>query len=86
MRRDIVDFGKNGGVMKMASCAKEKGNALAILAGIVFLAASLMIGNLYLSAAMGVTGCSCLWSILELKEQEKRVKKGWFPKNPRRKK
>ena len=59
---------------------------LFLLAGIVFLAASLMIGNLYLSAAMGVTGCSCLWCILELKEQEKRVKKGWFPKNPRRKK
>ena len=43
---------------------------LFLLAGIVFLAASLMIRNLYLSAAMGVTGCRCLWRILELKEQE----------------
>jgi len=28
---------------------------------------------------------SCLWSILELFEQEERVKKGWFPKNPKKK-
>ena len=27
---------------------------------------------------------SCLWSIRELFEQEERVKKGWFPKNPKR--
>ena len=27
-----------------------------------------------------VLGVSCFWSIKELKEQEKRVAKGWFPK------
>ena len=27
----------------------------------------------------------CLWSIRELKEQAKRVERGWFPKNPKRK-
>lgn len=32
-----------------------------------------------------ITGFSCFWSIKELFEQEKRVEKGWFPKNPRRK-
>jgi len=26
-----------------------------------------------------------LWSIHELFEQEKRVERGWFPKNPNRK-
>ena len=31
-------------------------------------------------------GASSLWSIGELFEQEKRVKKGWFPENPNRKK
>ena len=37
------------------------------------------------SAALGVAGMSCLWSILELKEQEKRVARGWFPKKERKK-
>ena len=32
-----------------------------------------------------VTAFSCFWSILELYEQEKRVDKGWFPRNPKRK-
>ncbi|OYP40493.1 hypothetical protein CG709_05125 [Lachnotalea glycerini] len=31
------------------------------------------------------TGFSCFWSVQELVEQEKRVEKGWFPKNPKRK-
>lgn len=37
------------------------------------------------SAALGVAGMSCLWSILELKEQEKRVARGWFPKKEHKK-
>ena len=28
---------------------------------------------------------SSFWSILELFQQEKRVERGWFPKNPKRK-
>ena len=40
---------------------------------------------LVVSAALGVAGMSCLWSILELKEQEKRVARGWFPKKERKK-
>ena len=35
--------------------------------------------------ALLVAGMSCLWSILELKEQEKRVARGWFPKKERKK-
>ena len=35
-------------------------------------------------ALMGVTSCSCFWSILEIFEQQERVRKGWFPRNPRR--
>ena len=32
------------------------------------------------SVSLGVLGVSCFWSIKELKEQEIRVAKGWFPK------
>ena len=54
------------------------------LLGIFFIVASLLIANSILSTILGVVGCSCLWSILELFEQKKRVDKGWFPKNPSR--
>ena len=38
-----------------------------------------------LSSIVGVAGASLLWSIGELFEQKKRVEKGWFPMNPKRK-
>jgi hypothetical protein len=41
--------------------------------------------NEIVSPVLGVVGCSCLWSILELFEQKKRLEKGWFPMNPKRK-
>jgi hypothetical protein len=47
---------------------------------------SAMVENLILSSAFAVIGMSSWWSILELIEQEKRVQKGWFPANPKRKK
>lgn len=53
--------------------------------GIVFLGASMFFENIVLSACMDVAGISFLWSIKELFEQEERVEKGWFPKNPKRK-
>ena len=55
------------------------------LLGVAFLALSLFVGNQVISTILGVIGCSCLWSILELFEQKKRVERGWFPKNPKRK-
>ncbi|MGN0202886.1 MAG: DUF4491 family protein [Candidatus Cryptobacteroides sp.] len=55
------------------------------LAGFAFLLASLLVENNILSPILGVVGCSCFWSILELYEQRKRVLKGWFPMNPKRK-
>lgn len=54
------------------------------LAGIALLIGSLFISQVLLASIIGVTGCSCLWSILEIFEQRERVKKGWFPKNPNR--
>ena len=56
-----------------------------LVAGLGFLAASLLPESILLSSVLGVLGCSCLWSILELKEQARRVERGWFPKNPKRK-
>lgn len=38
------------------------------------------------SVFLGVLGCTFLWSIQELYEQEERVKKGWFPENSNRQK
>ena len=45
---------------------------------------SLFTENLFFSIFLGVFGFSCLWSSGELIQQEGRVKKGWFPKNPNR--
>lgn len=59
---------------------------LFLLLGIGFIAVALFIENVLLSSLFGVTGASCLWSIGELFEQKQRVKKGWFPMNPKRKK
>ena len=56
-----------------------------LILGIVSLAASVFISFFILRGIIAVFGISCLWSILEIFEQEERVKKGWFPKNPKRK-
>ena len=53
--------------------------------GILFTAASLFVENTIASSILGVLGCSCFWSIKELFEQRERVRKGWFPANPKRK-
>lgn len=56
-----------------------------LMIGLVFLAASLFISSISISTIMGVVGFTCFWSIKELFEQEERVAKGWFPKNPKKK-
>ena len=57
-----------------------------LVAGIVLMVISIFVSNVILSSALAVIGMSSWWSILELFEQEKRVKKGWFPANPNKKK
>lgn len=57
-----------------------------LLCGLFFIIGSLFVANNIVSPILGVIGCSCLWSILEIFEQRQRVKKGWFPMNPKRKK
>ncbi|MDR1937000.1 MAG: DUF4491 family protein [Tannerellaceae bacterium] len=53
--------------------------------GIGGVLASMIISNVFLSAICGVFSFSSFWTIKELFEQEGRVRKGWFPKNPKRK-
>ena len=57
---------------------------LFLLVGIICILFALFIENILLSSVLGVFGASSLWSIGELFEQRKRVKKGWFPMNPKR--
>ena len=53
-----------------------------LVAGIIFCALSVVVENMIASTILGVTAFSSFWSILELKEQRERVRKGWFPKGP----
>ncbi len=53
--------------------------------GAMALIISLTLNNILISSIVGVFGFSCLWSIIELFAQRKRVEKGWFPDNPNRK-
>lgn len=57
-----------------------------LVAGIVTGVLSLIVSNLYCSIILGVVSFSSFWSILEVFEQRERVRKGWFPKNPKREK
>lgn len=56
------------------------------LAGVALCVASVFVQDTVFAAVLGVAGFSCFWSVHELFQQEKRVKKGWFPTNPKRKK
>ena len=56
-----------------------------LVVGLITLGLSLLIDNVVLSTIVGVFSFSCFWSIHEIVEQEKRVDRGWFPKNPKKK-
>jgi hypothetical protein len=57
-----------------------------LVAGILGIILSLIINSLLFSCIAGVFGFSSLWAIHEIIEQEERVKKGWFPNNPNKRK
>jgi uncharacterized membrane protein len=59
---------------------------LFLLLGILSAIASLLVVNLIISILLGVVAFSSFWSIGEVFQQKKRVEKGWFPANPKRKK
>ncbi len=52
--------------------------------GVLALTLSLLLKNFYLSAMLSILGFTYLWGIPEIIQQEERVKKGWFPANPRK--
>ena len=58
---------------------------LFLLLGVISVVASLLVENLTLSILLGVVAFSSFWSIGEVFEQKKRVERGWFPANPRKK-
>ncbi|MDO5759582.1 MAG: DUF4491 family protein [Bacteroidota bacterium] len=56
-----------------------------LVIGLICIGIAFCIANILLSSLLGVVGASSLWSIKELFQQKKRVEKGWFPRNPKRK-
>lgn len=56
-----------------------------LITGLLCIGLSVMIEDTVVSALIGVLGASLLWSIGEIFEQKKRVERGWFPMNPKRK-
>ena len=59
---------------------------LFLLLGVLSAMASLLVADLILSILLGVIAFSSFWSIGEVFQQKKRVEKGWFPANPKKKK
>ncbi len=57
-----------------------------LLLGLGGIAGSLATDNVLVSTLAGVFAFSSFWTIKELFEQEERVRKGWFPANPKRQK
>ena len=56
-----------------------------LITGISCCVAALFVQTIFWSALLGVLGASFLCGIRQLLAQEKRVLKGWFPMNPKRK-
>lgn len=55
-----------------------------VIIGAALVLASLWVDHVFLSAALGIFGFTVLWGAHELVRQEKRVERGWFPRNPRK--
>jgi hypothetical protein len=56
---------------------------VAASAGAGLLACSLLTSSLLLSTALGILGITLLWDALEFTRQQRRVRKGHAPANPR---
>jgi hypothetical protein len=54
------------------------------IAGGLSIIGSLMTEDHIIASVLAVLAFTLFWSIRELFDQEKRVNKGWFPKNPNR--
>lgn len=56
-----------------------------LILGIAGIALSVWINDVVWSSLLGVFAFSSFWTIGEIFEQRKRVQRGWFPRNPKRK-
>lgn len=56
-----------------------------LILGIVCVFFAWYVENLFWSIILGVTAFSSFWGIGEIFSQQERVRKEWFPRNPRRK-
>ncbi|MDE7032905.1 MAG: DUF4491 family protein [Muribaculaceae bacterium] len=56
-----------------------------LLLGIASCVASVCVADVAVSTLLGVVAFSSFWTIKEIFEQRDRVRKGWFPANPKRK-
>lgn len=56
-----------------------------LFVGLAAAAASLFVADSYVTIFLGIFSFSSFWSIGEVFKQRERVRKGWFPKNPKRK-
>lgn len=56
-----------------------------LVLGLAGTTVSLVADNVLVSALCGVFAFSSFWTIKEVFEQRERVRKGWFPANPKRK-
>lgn len=56
-----------------------------LVLGIAGICASIAVNDVLWSSLLGVFSFSSLWTIGEIFEQKKRVDRGWFPRNPKRK-
>lgn len=55
-----------------------------LVLGIAGCAGSYLVDDVLWSTLLGVFAFSSFWTIKEIFEQRERVRKGWFPRNPRR--
>lgn len=57
-----------------------------LVLGIAGTVGALCVMNVLWSSLLGVFAFSSFWTIKEVFEQEERVRKGWFPANPKKQK
>lgn len=55
-----------------------------LILGVAMCVVSLLCDDVLLGSLAGVVAFSSFWTIKEIFDQRERVRKGWFPKNPRR--
>ena len=55
-----------------------------LVLGIAGTVGALYVANVLWSSLLGVFAFSSFWTIKEVFEQEERVRKGWFPANPKK--